>query len=67
MPMLKRVNDIAYSYDLHNGVWNIICMSKCYIDGLVQDCSISSALAMEILQFCAKPLISCFVKKRPNI
>ena len=26
------------------------------IDGLVQDCSISSALAMEILQFCTKPL-----------
>ena len=29
-----------------------------YIDGLVQDCSISSALAMEILQPCAKPSIS---------
>ena len=28
----------------------------CYIDGLVQDCSISSALAMEILQSCTKPL-----------
>ena len=27
------------------------------IDGLVQDCSISSALAMEILQSCAKPWI----------
>ena len=26
-----------------------------YIDGLVQDCSISSALAMEILQSCSKP------------
>ena len=25
-----------------------------YIDGLVQDCSISSALAMEILQSCTK-------------
>ena len=25
------------------------------IDGLVQDCSISSALAMEILQSCTKP------------
>ena len=24
---------------------------EAYIDGLVQDCSISSALAMEILQF----------------
>ena len=28
-----------------------------YRDGLVQDCSISSALALEILQPCAKPLI----------
>ena len=27
-----------------------------YIDGLVQDCSISSALAMEILQYCTKRL-----------
>ena len=28
-----------------------------YIDGLVQDCSNSSALAMELLQSCAKPSI----------
>ena len=28
-----------------------------HFDGLVQDCSISSALAMEILQSCTKPLI----------
>ena len=27
-----------------------------WFDGLVQDCSIASALAMEILQSCAKPL-----------
>ena len=32
------------------------------IDGLVQDCSISSALAMEILQSCTKPSI-CIVWK----
>ena len=30
---------------------------KCYIDGLVQDCSDSSVLAMELLQSCAKPAI----------
>ena len=29
-----------------------------YINGLVQDCSISKALTMEILQFCTKPLLS---------
>ena len=28
-----------------------------YIDGLAQDCSNSSALAMELLQSCAKPLV----------
>ena len=28
-----------------------------YVDGLVQDCSISIALAMEILQACTKPSI----------
>ena len=28
-----------------------------YIDGLVQDCSNSSALAMELLQSCTEPLI----------
>ena len=38
-----------------------------YIDGLVQDCSISSALAMEILQACTKisiysiEMVSCFI------
>ena len=29
------------------------------IDVLVQDCSNSSALAMELLQFCTKPSIIC--------
>ena len=28
-----------------------------YIDGLVQDCSNSSVLAMELLQSCTKPSI----------
>ena len=32
-------------------------MEKYNISGLVQDCSISIALAMEILQSCTKPLI----------
>ena len=35
--------------------------SDTYIDSLVQDCSISSALAMEVLQFCVKPLL-CICK-----
>ena len=35
------------------------------IDGLVQDCSISSALAMEILQSCTKPSTYQFNKIFP--
>ena len=35
-----------------------------YIDGLVQDCSISSALAMEILQSCTKPSIWYYADQR---
>ena len=34
-----------------------------YIDGLVQDCSNSSALEMELLQSCAKP---CYIHKIYN-
>ena len=33
-----------------------------HIDGLVQDCSNSSALAVELLQFCTKPSICTFKK-----
>ena len=33
----------------------------CYINGLVQDCSNSSALAMELLQSCSKPSIYPFI------
>ena len=32
-----------------------------YINGLVQDCSNSSALAMELLQSCTKPSIYAYV------
>ena len=32
-------------------------ISMAYINGLVQDCSYSSALAMELQQSCAKPLL----------
>ena len=37
-----------------------------YIDGLGQDCSNSSALAMELLQSCAKPLICQRWSKMPE-
>ena len=37
--------------------WNFPCLEdiRVYIDGLVQDCSNSIALAMELLQLCTKP------------
>ena len=43
-----------------DGTWKIsetAHMTVLDIDGLVQDCSISSALAMEMLQSCTKPSI----------
>ena len=33
------------------------------LDGLVQNSGISSALALEILQACTEPLISCALSK----
>ena len=41
---------------LSHGVTHV-STSDVYIDGLVQDCSISSANTLEILQFCTKPSI----------
>ena len=41
-----------------------------YIDGLVQDCSNSSALAVELLQSCTKPSIYVFIhskEKKNNV
>ena len=41
-----------------HGIWSIFSSSELpYIDGLVQDCSNSMPLAMELLQFCTKPSI----------
>ena len=37
--------------------WYMHTSIYAYIDGLVQDCSNSSALAMELLQSCTKPSI----------
>ena len=36
-----------------------MCFDAYQIDGLAQDCSNSSALAMELMQSCAKPLKWC--------
>ena len=49
------------SYFVRNGEMNMFNQSYCNSmkksDDLVQDSNISSALAMEILQSCPKPLI----------
>ena len=39
----------------------ISILSQVHFDGLVQDCNYSSALAMELLQYCTKPPIPCSV------
>ena len=42
------------------------CHGGNHIDGFVQDCSISSALSMEILQSCTKPSIWLCQRQRSN-
>ena len=43
-------------------------MKSCYhIDGLVQDCRNSSALAMELLQSCTKPSTSSKINNGKNV
>ena len=41
-------------------IWNVVSIDQ--IDSLVQDCSNSSALAMELLQSCTKPSRYCYSK-----
>ena len=43
----------------------LMCLSKLYNDSLAQDCSISSALAMEILQSCIKSLMYRVISINP--
>ena len=38
-----------------NALLSVTLLITCYVDGLVQDCSISIANAVEILQCCTKP------------
>ena len=54
--VMRRYNSGKLHYELNN------------IDGLVQDCSNSSALAMELLQSCTKPsiYIDGLIQKRRN-
>ena len=63
--MQKKDNNV--DADIYTGVIKWICVrimfihkakKEAYIDGLVQDCSSSSALTMELLQSGTKPLIS---------
>ena len=45
-------------------VWNSTESDTLDIEGLAQDCSNSSALAMELLQSCAKPSICPLLNKK---
>ena len=53
--------------------WNQVYLACCctcaplHIDGLVQDCSISIANALEILQYCTKPSTCCMYITIQNI
>ena len=51
--ILNNADHALVIYNLQcNHVWTLYTS---YIDGLVQDCSNSSVLAMELLQSCTKP------------
>ena len=53
--------DIIYSTTMTHKEWRSyfeLIKDRLYINGLVQDCSNSSALAMELLQSCTNPSIS---------
>ena len=45
---------LMYEFDTDSGLFGDV---KHHFDGLVQDCSNSSALAMELLRSCTKPSI----------
>ena len=49
-----RAQNIKFLFWLNH---KILHVKTVYIDGFVQECSNYSALPMELLQFCAKPLI----------
>ena len=55
------ISRLVYRHSLEHHsirmVWDAL-FSWGYIDGLVQDCTNSSALAMELLQSCTQPSIS---------
>ena len=46
--------------------YNLMPVYSVYMDGLVQDFSITSALAMETLQFCTNPSIITSLKQRKH-
>ena len=61
-PIPSHVMSITATHSLNGGIdrTRFLMQNSRYmqhINGVVQDCSTSNALAMEILQFCTKPLI----------
>ena len=53
-----------------NDTWDVDMLSfqTVCIDGLLHDCGISSALAMEMLQSCTKPLVCyCYIGNKSTM
>ena len=51
-----QILTIDTPYLTHEGeLWGVVCEFKVWFNALAQDCSNSSALAMELLQSCTKP------------
>ena len=57
--------DLQYCHRMYHMNVTSSSASLIYIDGLVQECGISSALATEILQSCTKPSIDIWVSICP--
>ena len=55
--ILKSIEGCVFYWEDKSESSSSSLTHDCDIDGLVQDCSNSSALAMELLQSCTKPLI----------
>ena len=55
LSVVHTVNALLSVVHTVNALLSVTLLITCYVDGLVQDCSISIANAVEILQCCTKP------------
>ena len=71
---VSKTDDVSsiLSYCCHSFprlcIWGGCTIILCHLDGLVQDCGNSSALAMELKQSCVKPTISYIcIRETPGL